>query len=260
MPRCRLPPQNLLRLITIGVGIDNYNDYLPEQLAQQGNGWYRYLDTPEQARALFARENWLTLSTPFADQARVQVTWNPDLVYSWRIVGYENRVTADENFTQNRREFAEIPSGAATTVFYELRLTQGAWARTAETIKLGDVEVRWVEPATGVSREQYGTVSGRWRRELDSLGDPALSLGTAVALAADRYSEPAIYLEPGYLGAVLTGVEDWMADLERHYGGQAAYRDFVFLLEHMVATLPEVSYYQEDVPEVRPPAESGYSP
>ena len=80
-------PLNPLRIITVGVGIDNYNDVLLEQLAQHGNGWYRYLDTPEQAQALFARENWLTLSTPFADQARVQVKWDPDLVYSWRIVG-----------------------------------------------------------------------------------------------------------------------------------------------------------------------------
>ena len=58
--------KNPLRLITIGVGIENYNDYLLEQLAQHGNGWYRYLDDTEQARATFARENWLALSTPFA--------------------------------------------------------------------------------------------------------------------------------------------------------------------------------------------------
>ena len=57
---------NPLRLITIGVGIENYNDYLLEQLAQHGNGWYRYLSTVEQARATFSRENWLALSIPFA--------------------------------------------------------------------------------------------------------------------------------------------------------------------------------------------------
>ena len=104
---------NPLRLITIGVGIGNYNDHLLEQLAQHGNSWYRYLDDAGQARALFSRENWLALSIPFADQTRAQITWNPDVVDSWRIVGYENRITADQNFTQARREFAEIPSGAA---------------------------------------------------------------------------------------------------------------------------------------------------
>ena len=109
--------KNPLRLIAIGVGIDNYNDYLLEQLAQHGNGWYRYLQDSEQARATFSRENWLAISTPFADQARAQVTWDTGLVDSWRIVGYENRVTPDATFTQDRKEFAELPSGTATTVF-----------------------------------------------------------------------------------------------------------------------------------------------
>ena len=67
---------NPLRLITIGVGIENFNDYLLEQLAQHGNGWYRYLSDTGQARATFSRENWLALSIPFADQTRAQVTWD----------------------------------------------------------------------------------------------------------------------------------------------------------------------------------------
>ena len=103
--------RNPLRLITIGVGIENYNDVLLEQLAQHGNGWYRYFDDTAQARETFSRENWVALSTPFADQTRAQVTWDPRLVSSWRIVGYENRITPDHTFEQNRREFAEIPSG-----------------------------------------------------------------------------------------------------------------------------------------------------
>ena len=102
---------NPLRLITIGVGINNYNDVLLEQLAQHGNGWYRYLDNTGQARATFSRDNWLALSTPFADQTRAQVTWDPDLVRSWRIIGYENRVTSDQSFAEDRKEFAEIPVG-----------------------------------------------------------------------------------------------------------------------------------------------------
>ena len=120
---------NPLRLITIGVGINNYNDVLLEQLAQHGNGWYRYLDDTGQARSTFSRDSWLALSTPFADQTRAQVTWDPDLVKSWRIIGYENRVTSDESFAEDRKEFAEIPSGAATTVFYELELHDRALAR-----------------------------------------------------------------------------------------------------------------------------------
>ena len=105
-------PNNPLRLVTIGVGITNYNDALLEQLAQHGNGWYRYLSEPEEGRRLFARDNWLALSVPFADQTRAQVVWNDELVNSWRMIGYENRVTSDESFTTAgfapKRQFVPI--------------------------------------------------------------------------------------------------------------------------------------------------------
>lgn len=70
-----------LRLITVGVGISNYND-VQQQLARHGKAWYRYLDSPQQGRALFPRGNWPILSTPFADQARAQVTGDPEVVHS----------------------------------------------------------------------------------------------------------------------------------------------------------------------------------
>ena len=155
---------NPLRLITVGVGISNYNDYLLEQLAQYGNGWYRYLSTTAQAQATFSRENWLALSVPFADQTRAQVTWDPAMVASWRLIGYENRVTSDESFTENRKEFAEIPVGAATTVFYEVELThEGERAADSKLVQIGDVALRWVTPADGTSntasRARYWLIS-----------------------------------------------------------------------------------------------------
>ena len=180
--------RNPLRLITIGVGINNYNDVLLEQLAQHGNGWYRYLDDPGQARSTFSRENWLALSTPFADQTRAQVTWDPEVVKSWRIVGYENRVTSDQSFAEDRKEFAEIPSGASTTVFYELELQDGALGGAAQEVKLARVELRWVVPDTGQSRSQQAEVTGRLDTDLRAQADPLLELGAIVALASDRYS------------------------------------------------------------------------
>ena len=245
--------RNPIRLVTIGVGIANYNDYLLEQLAQHGNGWYRYLDDIHQAQQTFSRENWLNLAVPFADQTRAQVTWNPELVRSWRIVGYENRVTPDEFFTQDRKEFAEIPSGAATTVFYELELTDQVAQRSASTARLADIELRWVEPDTGASREQYATLSGHWRQDFDTVGDPYLKLGSIVALAADRYSSLS---GPGYGGYQtlneefsLLNREFWL--LERDLGGLTAFADFALLLEHMTRYIP---------PEPPRPIDSGYSP
>ena len=226
---------NPLRLITIGVGINNYNDVLLEQLAQHGNGWYRYLDDTGQARSTFSRDNWLALSTPFADQTRAQVTWDPDLVKSWRIIGYENRVTSDESFAEDRKEFAEIPSGAATTVFYELELHDRALARAGQDVKLAKVELRWVVAETGQSRSQQTEVRGRLDTSLGASGDPLLQLGAIVALSADRYG--GLY-DDAYVAEIsrdLTELEDRLRSLNSSLGGLGAYQDFRFMLEHMAA-------------------------
>ncbi len=232
---------NPLRLITIGVGIDNYNDVLLEQLAQHGNGWYRYLDDTDQARETFSRENWLALSTPFADQARAQVTWDPAVVKEWRIVGYENRVTPDHTFTQNRREFAELPAGTATTVFYELVLHEGVSLSAA----LGSVEVRWVDPATGDSVSQTAAISGQTDAGFDD-ADRFLRLGAIVGLAADRYSSLSPQVENAevdYAGihADLSALQSRFRSLEGRLGSSQAYLDFSALLDELTAAAAELA-------------------
>ena len=241
---------NPLRLITVGVGITNYNDVLLEQLAQHGNGWYRYLDSSDQARSTFSRDNWLALSTPFADQTRAQVTWDPEVVKTWRIVGYENRVTSDASFAEDRREFAELPSGAATTVFYELELHDRG--RAAADLKLGRVELRWVVPDTGQSRSQQVEVTGRDIGFDSSAADPLLRLGAIVALSADRYSSLPRGADDGAAGVSndLAILQEELRALGGSLGGLEAYRDFSFLLERMAERA-----YAEAPPE----APSGYS-
>ena len=218
--------RNPLRIITIGVGIENYNDYLMEQIAQHGNGWYRYLSTTDQARTTFARQNWLALSIPFADQTRAQVIWDPAVVKAWRIIGYENRVTPDETFTQDRKEFAEIPSGAATTVFYELELHRGL----RDGRKIGNVEVRWLAPKTGMSKSQHSEV--RFFGSSQTAAGPMLEFGAIVALLADRYSGLGHSYHQEW-ERELTVLRDRAHRLHGELGNLQAYQDFVFLLEHI---------------------------
>ena len=238
---------NPLRLITLGVGIANYNDYLLEQLAQHGNGWYRYLDDPAQAQALFRRDNWLELALPFADQTRAQVTWNPDLALTWRLIGYENRVTADHLFEQNRQEFAEIPSGAATTVFYELELRGYPADYTAA---LGTVELRWVDPDSGQSRQQAAALPGGGNLSVGYAPDPLLQFGALVALAADRYSGLPYANGPDYANAdgQLATLAEQLQLLADALGQRQSYQDFAFLLAQLRQSLP--AYW---------PGYSGYS-
>ena len=228
---------NPLRLITIGVGIQNYNDYLLEQLAQHGNGWYRYLDDTGQAKATFSRDNWLALSIPFADQTRAQVTWNPEVVESWRIIGYENRITADENFAQARKEFAEIPSGAATTVFYELELVDHA--ERGEVLDLGNVEVRWVTPVSNESNRQHAQILAQYDDAPRDRDGALLELSALVALASDRYSSLPYPDAQFDVHEELGILQDDLRELDRHIGELVAYRDFSFLIDHITQDIPK---------------------
>ena len=229
---------NPLRLITIGVGISNYNDYLLEQLAQHGNGWYRYLSSPEEAQATFSRDSWLALSVPFADQTRAQVTWNDRVVESWRMIGYENRVTSDESFVEDRKEFAEIPVGAATTVFYELELTDQAWRNPRQTVDLADVDLRWVTPLSGMSNRQSTTMRSRLDADFGS-ADALVQFSAVVALSSDRYSSlPYVEPDTAGVGTQLWELSDRLQPLGRYLGGLDSFNDFAFVLDHLMGSVP----------------------
>ncbi len=239
---------NPLRLITIGVGLGNYNDYLLEQLAQHGNGWYRYLNDIAGARETFSRESWLTLSTPFADQTRAQVTWDPAVVKAWRILGYENRVTPDETFEEDRKEFAEIFATAPTTVFYEVELHEDDGLSKAgdAPLRLGGVELRWVDPASGESRSQQADVSGRTDTGFGDFEDDLFRLGAVVALTADRYSalsDESEDAEPdaASVHADLTVLREELRALRVSLSGRDSYRDFRYLLGELVELAEEAA-------------------
>ena len=223
-------PNNPLRLITIGVGITNYNDALLEQLAQHGNGWYRYLSEPEEGRRLFARDSWLALSVPFADQTRAQVVWNDELVRSWRMIGYENRVTSDQSFTTTEKKFAEIPAGSATTVFFELELVD-QYALGNTNGSLGDVEVRWVTPSTGEGNRQHEEIDAALSNR-----DAGTDFGAIVALTADRYSGLHEYggERPGSIHDDLSDLANKLRSVGSPIAGTTAYQDFELVLNSLV--------------------------
>ncbi len=238
-------PDNPLRLITIGVGINNYNDVLLEQLAQHGNGWYRYLSTPEEGQTLFSRENWLALSVPFADQTRAQVVWDDQLVHSWRMIGYENRVTSDESFTRAEKKFAELPAGAATTVFFELELVD-RYSLGHVKSPLGEVEVRWVTPRTGDNNRQHEEIEA-----VLSSRDATTDFGAIVALAADRYSGLNDYRgeRPGDVHGDLSNLAHMLRNVGSPIAGSDAYHDFDFVLNSLVGS----------VEVIEPAPRTGYS-
>ncbi len=169
-----------IQLVSIGVGMGNYNDVLMEQLADQGDGFYAYLNTIDDARRLFGEELTSTLQTVALD-ARVQVDFNPDVVEAYRLIGYENRALPDDSFRDDGVDAGAIGAGHASTALYALRLTNEGDG----SARIGTVSVRWSEPDTGRSEEIAQDV--RMEDIARSFRDaaPTFQLDALVAAAAE---------------------------------------------------------------------------
>jgi Ca-activated chloride channel homolog len=128
-------------LTTIGFGMDNYNDVLMEQLADNGDGFYAYVDDMRQARRLFIDQITGTLQT-IAMDAKVQVEFNPRVVMRYRLVGFENRAIADNQFRDNTVDAGEIGAGHSVTALYEVKLYPEAYG------KIATIFMRWQDPDT----------------------------------------------------------------------------------------------------------------
>jgi len=115
-------------LTTLGFGSGNYNDQLMEQLADAGNGNYAYIDTLSEARKALVDEMSSTLMT-IAKDVKIQVEFNPATVAEYRLIGYENRALAREDFGNDKVDAGEIGAGHSVTAIYEIVLSGSAGQR-----------------------------------------------------------------------------------------------------------------------------------
>lgn len=131
-------------LTTVGFGMGNYNDVLMEQLADAGDGFYAYVDDLKEAERVFVHDLTATLQV-IARDAKIQVDFNPAVVRSYRLIGYENRAVADEDFRNDAVDAGEIGVGHSVTALYEVKLQPDAPAQQPALT----VYVRYEDPDTG---------------------------------------------------------------------------------------------------------------
>lgn len=108
-------------LSVLGFGTGNYKDAKMEQLADKGNGNYFYIDNINEARKVLVEKMAGTLYT-LAKDVKIQVEFNPALVKSYRLIGYENRVLAAQDFNDDKKDAGELGAGANVTALYEIVL------------------------------------------------------------------------------------------------------------------------------------------
>ncbi|MEE9433791.1 MAG: VWA domain-containing protein [Sphingorhabdus sp.] len=106
-------------LTTLGFGTGNYNEALMEQIANVGNGNYAYIDSAMEARKVLTEEMSSTLFT-IAKDVKIQIEFNPAYVSEYRLIGYENRLLAEEDFDNDRIDAGDIGASHQVTALYEV--------------------------------------------------------------------------------------------------------------------------------------------
>ena len=168
-----------INLISVGVGIATYNDHLLEQLADQGDGWHVYVDSDAEAERVFATGLTGSLVVAAAD-AKAQVEFDPAQVAGYRLIGYENRAVADEDFRNDAVDGGEVFAGHTTTALYEVALREGrhegpfVWA----TVRYRD--------DSGEQVERGATLAARDCAESPREASPRLHQDLVVAMLTDH--------------------------------------------------------------------------
>ena len=106
-------------LTILGFGIGNYKDGRMEQISNAGNGNYYYIDNIREAEKVFVREMRANMFT-IAGDVKIQIEFNPAKVDAWRLIGYENRVLAKEDFDDDTKDAGELGAGHTVTALYEI--------------------------------------------------------------------------------------------------------------------------------------------
>ncbi len=115
-------------ITTLGFGMGNYKDSKMETIADKGNGNYYYIDGFDEAYKIFNKQLAGTLYT-IAKDVKLQVEFNPALVKSYRLIGYENRLLDNEDFRDDTKDAGEIGAGHTVTALYEVELFEAAPAK-----------------------------------------------------------------------------------------------------------------------------------
>lgn len=137
-------------LTTLGFGMGNYKDTTMETLAKYGNGGYAYIDNLEEAEKVLVNDLNKTLYT-VAKDVKSCVTFNPNVVKAYRLIGYENKQLTRDEFNDVNKDAGEICSGHNTIVCYEIELCEDTPNSDDADSDMFRVEIKYKDPKTDVS-------------------------------------------------------------------------------------------------------------
>jgi Ca-activated chloride channel family protein len=234
-------------LTVMGFGQGNYQDAKMQKIAGHGNGVHYYIDSDIEAKRVFVDKLTSTLVT-VAKDAKIQIEWNPERVAGYRLLGYENRILASEDFTDDKKDAGDLGAGHTVTAIYEIiprGLNENVPAsalryQASKSMNSNQSEIAWLkfrykEPLAATSKlfEQAIKIPSNWQPQ-----KPSANFQWAVAAAEFgmllRNSENAGDASWG-------GLQKRLSEIPAAYRATPIRREFVRLVQS------SASLYQNDV-------------
>ena len=221
-------------LSVLGFGTGNYKDNRLEALADYGNGNYSYIDSEKEAKKVLVDEMSGTLFT-VAKDVKFQLEFNPANVKGYRLIGYENRVMAAEDFNDDTKDAGEIGAGHSVTVLYEI-------VPADSKMELGESKLKYASDSEGVMGDELLTVNIRYK-EPEGSESKLLTYPVNKSLYSDKMSADMNFAScvaefgmllrnSRYIGDVT--YKDVSAQLSRYDYSDDDYKDeFIYLVNTM---------------------------
>ena len=202
-------------LTILGFGMGNYQDYRMEELSNAGNGNYFYVDNERESDKIFTYDLMGTMFT-IAKDVKLQVVFNPAKIAKYRLIGYENRVMANEDFDDDTKDAGEIGAGHRVTAFYEVFLTEKN-EQPAETPETKTDPEEGEEPSEPAPNEGEGET------------EPESEFGEDdFIILKMRYKEPEADMSK-YMDTVMTSA-NILAEMSQNMGFASSVAEFGMLL------------------------------
>lgn len=203
-------------LSVLGFGMGNYSDTNMETLADYGNGNYAYIDSVSEARKVLVEEMGATLVT-VAKDVKLQIEFNPAVVAEYRLIGYENRMMAAEDFDNDEKDAGEIGAGHSVTVVYEIITCENA-QRSGDELRYQNTQLSEL----ALNSDEWMTLSIRYKEP-----DGDVSKLLEYPIGADDYTQ-----KPSDDFVFAAAVAEFsMALRGSQYLGDGSYEDILDMLD-----------------------------